>query len=241
MKLAGVQSGVQPQISTTVDVGGGGEGGVGGVGEGDKPGREGVHLVAVAHPHLGIGRIPAAEERVAGDVEGHLGRSVLALPAAAHLPAQVVHRFLDHLLRFRIDAGCGFVQDHQVRPGHQRPGEAQQLALSHGQPFAFFQDGFVISVRQLPDKLVRPGFSGRRFHRFRMDPGPVEADVFGDGPGEQERVLRNGGNPFPERDHVHFPDIGSVDQDPSLLDIVEPVNQFDDGGLARTGASQQGH
>ena len=68
----------------------------------------------------------------------------------------------------------------------------------------------------------------------------AEADVVGDGAGEEERVLQDDSEAAAECVEVLVADVDAVDEDLAVLDVVEAHHQRDDGGLAGAGVADDG-
>ncbi len=71
--------------------------------------------------------------------------------------------------------------------------------------------------------------------------GPAVGDVFADRAVEQGGVLGHHGDGPTQGLLGHPRDVLAVDQDAPLLDVVEPLDQLDEGGLARACRSHQRH
>ena len=71
----------------------------------------------------------------------------------------------------------------------------------------------------------------------RGAPGPTEADVVGDGPGEQEALLRDGDDGAAEVDLGEVTQVDPVEQQASFDGVPEPGCQAGDGGLAGAGGA----
>ena len=83
--------------------------------------------------------------------------------------------------------------------------------------------------------------SSAAFSRFCVgDPGGAEADVFGDGAGEEEWVLQDDAEAAAEGGEVLVADVDAVDEDLAVLDVVEAHHEGDDGGFAGAGVADDG-
>ena len=82
--------------------------------------------------------------------------------------------------------------------------------------------------------------SAGSFEGFVGDPGRAEADVVGDGAGEEEGVLQDDTEAAAERGEVLVADVDAVDEDLAGLDVVEAHHQRGDGGLAGAGVADDG-
>ena len=131
------------------------------------------------------------------------------------------------------------VEDEHGGVDQQCPGERDPLSLPAGEGQALLPHDRVVAVRQLADEAVglrRP----RRGHdllarRLR----PAEADVRGDGVGEQERVLEHHADRRAERREGEGADVVPVEGDHAVVGVVEPGQQRDDRRLAGTGAADE--
>jgi hypothetical protein len=68
---------------------------------------------------------------------------------------------------------------------------------------------------------------------------PAVGYVLGERAVKQDRLLMHDRNSAAQRLLRLFCDILTVDQDPPTGNIVEPLHQLDEGGLAGTGATDQ--
>ena len=68
----------------------------------------------------------------------------------------------------------------------------------------------------------------------------AEADVVGDGAGEEEGVLQDDAEALAEGFEVLLADVDAVDEDAAALDVVEAHHEADDGGLACAGVAYDG-
>ena len=69
---------------------------------------------------------------------------------------------------------------------------------------------------------------------------PAVTDIFHDIFREKIYILLDDTNLIPEIFQLDFPDIGSVDEDPSLIHIVESRDQAAESGFSTSGASHDG-
>lgn len=154
---------------------------------------------------------------------------------------QSVHALLDNGLGVGVDGRGCLVQDHHGRVGHSGPGNGQQLPLALGQVGAVALQGGVIAIGQTGDEVVSAGQLGGG-NAFLV--GGVQtaiADVFHHGAGEQVGVLEHHAQRPPEVRLFDLIDIDVIVTDLAVGDIVEPVDQVGNGGLAGAGGTHEGH
>ena len=68
----------------------------------------------------------------------------------------------------------------------------------------------------------------------------AEADVFGDGAGEEEGVLQDDGEVAAEGGEIVFAEVDAVEADCSGGDVVEAHHQAGEGGFAGAGVADDG-
>ena len=122
----------------------------------------------------------------------------------------------------------------------ERPGDGEPLALAAGE------------VRPaLGDRRLEPAL--HRLHEVATlgdvegapellvgRPLVTEAQVGGDGPAEQERLLGDEPDALPEHLAIERSDIDAIDEHGALGRVVQARDQVHDGGLAAAGASDDG-
>lgn len=91
------------------------------------------------------------------------------------------------------ERGCGFVQNDDRCVLHNRPGDGNALALAAGKRAACLADDGVKAVRQCHDKVVAPRLLCGGFYLFKSGIRLAEADIVGDGVGEQIDPLEHEG------------------------------------------------
>ena len=99
----------------------------------------------------------------------------------------------------------------------------------------------LVAVGQGGDEVVGVGHAGGVFHRLVAGLRVAKADVFGDGAGEEEGVLRHQADLAAQRGLGHRAHVDAVDAHRALADLVEARHQVGDGGLAGAGRADQGH
>ncbi len=68
----------------------------------------------------------------------------------------------------------------------------------------------------------------------------AEADVVGDGAGEEEGILKDDAEALAERGEVLLADVDAIDEHLAVLDVVEAHHEGGDGGLAGAGVADDG-
>ena len=74
-----------------------------------------------------------------------------------------------------------------------------------------------------------------------FNPVRAQANVIGNGAGEQERVLQHHAITPPQSVQVHVANIDAVNADGALLHVIKTQQQRDDGGLSRAGVANDGN
>ena len=164
--------------------GGGGRGGGGrrGGGEGDHPVRCGQHGRAVGH-----------HEHEARAGQGSDGVE-------------------EHLLGLLVQVGAGLIQQHHRAGGQHDPGEGHAGALAGGEACPVLAEHGRETVGEVAHDVRQADAEQRLPHRCVVRAGPAQADVVGDGAGQQPRSLRCPGDlPAPPR-RVHLVERGAADE-----------------------------
>ena len=131
------------------------------------------------------------------------------------------------------------IEDRRVEQQRSRDGDALALAAREG--VAALADHGVVALGEAHDELVGVGRSGRRLDLFEGRVGQSVGDVVADGDGEEERLVEDDADVLAQRRQGHVAHVVAVDGDGALGDVVEAVEQARDRGLARAGASDDGH
>ena len=141
--------------------------------------------------------------------------------------------------RLGIHRRHGIVQNQDGGIHHQGPGNGNPLLLTAGDGDAPFTQHRVVAQGEIPDVGVHGsqggGFGNGRHGLFIH----TEADVVGDGVGEQEILLGHIGTPCPhitDGDGVHVP---SVNKHRAVRYIVSTHQKVCNGGLAGAGFAHQ--
>src|SRR5579885_2851789 len=132
-----------------------------------------------------------------------------------------------------IDVGCRLVEDEDARIGQQGAGEGDELALAHAQVTPAFANGRIVAVGQLQHQFVQADGAGRLLDLFVCGVQATVANVLADSAGEEEWLLQHNADLAAQRTLRHVADIVSIDEDGSLLDVIETRDQAGDGAFAR--------
>ena len=154
---------------------------------------------------------------------------------------QLVESLLDLHLGAGVDRAGGLVKDEDSRIGQDRPGDGNELTLPLGEISAAFGENSVIPLREATDEGV--GVSQPRCFDNLCVAGvkTAVADVLHDRFAEQERLLENDPKLTAQAVARDTSNINAVNADRPILRFVETRKQVDQGGLAGTGVTNQGH
>ena len=149
--------------------------------------------------------------------------------AAFHQP---LHRLLDQRLRFRIEAGCCLVEDQHRGIREERPRQRHALTLAARELHAPFADQRLVAARQAFDEVMCVGELRRGDDLLHRGARTGIGDVLGERAVEQDRLLLHDRDLAAQRGLRDMGDVLTVDQDPALVHVVEPLDQLDEGRLA---------
>ena len=149
--------------------------------------------------------------------------------AAAQQP---VESALDEDLRRPVDVRRRLVEDEDARIGEERPRDRDQLALACRQAGA-----------ALAHRVCEPGVEAARDpvdadrlrhvgHHLVRRLGPREADVVGDRPREQERILQDDPELAAVRAQLQLAQVVAVHADRAVVRVVEAADELRGRGLA---------
>ena len=163
------------------------------------------------------------------------GRKPVGDDEAGPVAAKFDHRVLDQQLGSGVHRAGRFVEDQQLRAGQERPGDGDQLLFACADVAAVVAHPGLVSVGQRVHEPVDVRGPCRLDDFVLVGIGPAVADVVEDRAAEQPGVLEHHADPGPQRLPADGRDVDAVDQDPARVDVVEPHQQIDQGGLARPG------
>ena len=121
----------------------------------------------------------------------------------------------------------------------ERAGDGDALLLAAGEHHAALADDGVVASGKLGDEVVDQRGAGGGFDLGLRRAGAAEADVLGDGAGEHHRLLLDIGKARAEVGGVEVADVDAVDEDGAGVDVVEALDEAEDGGLTRARCADQ--
>ena len=153
---------------------------------------------------------------------------------------QAVERALDQHLRRPVDVRGRLVENQDARVGEQRARDRDELALARGEAGAALAHDVLKPVSRTARRRGR----GRRRRRRPSDlgvgrPGSREAQVRGDRPREQGRVLEDDAELPPVRVQVDLAQVAAVDADRARSRVVEARDQLRRRRLAAAGLADE--
>ena len=152
-----------------------------------------------------------------------------------------VHAALHHLLGAGVDARGGLIENECGGIGHGCPGNGQQLALTLREVAAVAGEHGLIAVGKAADEVVGIDQLCGLDAFFVGGVEPSVAYVFHNGPGEEVCLLQHNAERAAEVGLADAAYGQLVVVDHSVLDVVESVNEVDDGGLSCTRSSHDGN
>src|SRR5918993_524794 len=132
-----------------------------------------------------------------------------------------------------VEAGLGLVQDQYGGIPEHGPRDGYALPLSTAQTLAALGEHGVVALGQGPDKVVGPSELGYGLDLPAGCPRPPVGYVLGDRRPEEQGILRHEGYGVAQGLEGEGLYVFPVDEDPSLLRVVETGDEAGDGGLAR--------
>lgn len=142
-------------------------------------------------------------------------------------------------VRLRIHGGRAVVQDQDLRPFQQSPGNAQALFLAAGEVAAALVHPGIVAFGHPFDEFVRTGpaagFGDFFPGGFRIAP----AQVVGYGAGKQHIFLQHHGHAFPQGFQPVAAHIHAAHLHAAARYVVQPGDQLHQGGFAAAGAPHE--
>ena len=199
-------------------------------------------LARVSGGHRRTGRRPRGPPRCARcGRPSPRSRRRWAITSAVRPSQQVADRSPHLGLDGVVEVGGELVEHHHRCVTERRPGDRQALALTAAQLEPVLPETGVEAVGQRLDEAERPGHLGRPAHAVERGVRVTEADVVGDGAGEDRRVLRDPGDRPAPGAEVELVDGPAVDGDAAARRVHEPQQQPGGGGLPGPARPDQGH
>ena len=181
------------------------------------------------------------DETAAGeydDAVGHADRGEAVGDQESHLALGEFGKALEHLeLAAGIERGGGLVQDEKLRVAEIGAGEGHLLPLAAGELDSTFEaaaEHLVVAAGELAHDGVGEAFVSGEFD-VALLMGLIDAadgDVLAGGHLEAHEVLKDDADLAVEIFEGVLAEIDAVEEDLALGGIVEPSDEFDDGGLA---------
>ena len=150
-------------------------------------------------------------------------------------------RLLDPRFGLHVHGAGAVVEDQDHRPHQERPRDRDPLPLAAGEVRPPLLDAGVVPLREGRDECVRLGRPGRLDDLVVAGAGGTVPDVVPHRPGEEDRLLRDDGDPGEERLLGQAADIDPVDEDPSGGDVIEAGNEVHQRRLSGTRRPEEGH
>ena len=150
------------------------------------------------------------------------------------------HGLLHQHLGAGVDRRGRLVQDQHLGVGDERPRDGDQLLLTSGDVRPLLVDQGLVAVGQLVDEGIHVGRGGGGDHLVPRGPGLAVRDVLADGATEQPGLLQHHAEFAAQRRPRHRGDVDPVQQDLAAVDLVETLQQVDQGGLAGAGGAHDG-
>ncbi len=157
--------------------------------------------------------------------------------AALH---QALDGFLDNALAFRLNGGCGLVQQQNARVCQKGAGDRQPLPLAAGKLHAPLPNSRVVALRQSGDKFVGIGCARRCFHVAIGCLRPAIADVVPHRRGKQKRVLLHRSHLAAQAVLCYGAQIMAVDRNRARIGVPKARHQRKNGAFARARLAHQG-
>ena len=154
---------------------------------------------------------------------------------------QIIHRLLNPDFRTGIyGTGC-LIKDQNLRIRQNCPGNSQKLLLSLGHIACLFVQFHSIASRQRLYKTVYMGSLGSLDHLFMGSVQLAIADIVFNAPLKQPGILQYHAEHLAQLAAVKVTDIMAVYLDGAAVDVIEPHQQLDHGGLAGSGRTDDGN
>src|ERR1700679_1388134 len=145
---------------------------------------------------------------------------------------QLGETFHDEALRFRVQGGRWLVQNQDWGVSDDRPRNPYALALAARYGQAPLADQRVVTIRHRSDEVVRVGKLCRLDDLGIRCAGAAVSDVGFDGTPEQHRILQDKTDLLAQRLFRVLHRVHAIDQDPTIVGVVEAWNESDHGRLA---------
>ena len=140
---------------------------------------------------------------------------------------QASQRFLNVVLRLRVERRGRLIEDQDLRVVQQRARYRYTLALSARKRVSFLSDNGIVSVGEFNDKSVRARRFRRRNDRLARRAGRRIGDIVVDRSVEEERLLQNDAHLRAQRVLRQIAQVDAVDRDLAPAGIVKTHEKVD--------------
>ena len=148
---------------------------------------------------------------------------------------QTVQSMLDMAFGPGIDRAGRFIQNQDRRVCNRCSCDVQKLPLALAEICAVPFDHGIVALGQAGDERMCTCKAGCLFDLLIGGRKTAITDVFPYSAGKQVGVLQHDRHCFAQAVFSDVADVDSIDRNPALVDVIEPSEQIDDGGFARTG------
>ena len=154
---------------------------------------------------------------------------------------QRVHASLNEPFRTSVDGGCCLVEDEYRRIRDSSSCNGDELSLTLGEVAAIAVENSLIAVAQTSDEVVGSHQTSSTDAVFVRSTQTSVTDIVDDGACEEMCLLKYDAHRLAERLLANVCQRNAVVEDLSFLNLVEAVNEVDDGGLAGARTSYEGN
>ena len=151
----------------------------------------------------------------------------------------LLERVLDEHFGLGVDVRGRLVEDHDLRLVDYRSREGQELSLTGGEVASALLDLLVKSARETVYEPVGVDIAADVHDLVVGYPLAAQQDISADGVREEEHVLEHLSEMPPQRGYLYLPDIDSVDEYLTLLDIVVAADERQNGCLSGAGRADE--
>src|ERR1700722_8357877 len=148
---------------------------------------------------------------------------------------QPVQRLSDQKFGLGIHARSGFVENQKFWIVGECASETYELPLANRKSRAALGNRCFHALRLRFEPGTKSHFTQRAFSGGARNSFSAKLDVGFQRAGKKERVLQNDPKNPPQLLQVHRTYVHTVQQNLAALNIIEPQQQLDNGGLARAG------
>lgn len=167
------------------------------------------------------------------------GRQSVSNDKDGFIPHQIVDGLLHDAFRFVVQSGGGFVQNDDGGIFQKGASNGHTLFLPAGEENAAFSDFGIDAVGQAGDEVGEVSAVQRAVYFLICGTGVTKQNVFSDGTGKEEIILKDYGDICPQGLQRIVPDILAVDLYRALRHVVKARQQTDQCAFASAGISHQ--